>query len=256
MLKEGKVIGVIELKDYKTKNLTDVELQAFNYHNSHQNSRYIITSNFSQLRFYIDKKTAYEQFNLLELSYENFKKLHLLLSFESVSSDIPLKLFETSKSHETRITKELYKDFSKFRLALFDDICKSNQNINKRTLLKLTQKLCERIIFILFAEDRGLLDANTIVTLNKDFIEQKYTNFTLYEIYKLYFTAIDKGNEKQGIPAYNGGLFAADNELDSLVINDDILLTHTDKLSKYDFLSDISVNILGHIFEQSLSDLE
>jgi len=27
-------------------------------------------------------------------------------------------------------------------------------------------------------------------------------------------------------------------------------------LSNYDFMSDVSVNILGHIFEQSLTDLE
>ena len=33
---------------------------------------------------------------------------------------------------------------------------------NQQTLLRLTQKLCDRIIFILFAEDRDLLRANMI----------------------------------------------------------------------------------------------
>ena len=35
-----------------------------------------------------------------------------------------------------------------------------------------------------------------------------------------------------------------------------ILLKHTKNLSHYDFQSDISVNILGHIFENSLSEIE
>ena len=41
----NEVIGVIELKDTNTKDLNKVENQAFNYHNSHANSRFIIISN-------------------------------------------------------------------------------------------------------------------------------------------------------------------------------------------------------------------
>ena len=63
----GKIIGVIELKAQDTKNLDKIETQAFNYHASHSNSKYIIISNFDELRFYIDKKTAYEKFSLLVL---------------------------------------------------------------------------------------------------------------------------------------------------------------------------------------------
>ena len=75
-----KVVGVIELKGQDTKNLDKIETQAFNYHASHSNSKYIIISNFDELRFYVDKKTAYEKFNLFTLNYEEFKKLHLLIT--------------------------------------------------------------------------------------------------------------------------------------------------------------------------------
>ena len=44
--------------------------------------------------------------------------------------------------------------------------------------------------------------------------------------------------------------------LDSLIIDDFILDENIQILSNYDFASEISVNILGHIFEQSLTDLE
>ncbi len=252
---DNKVIGVIELKAQDTKNLDKIETQAFNYHASHSNSKYIIISNFDELRFYIDKKTAYEKFSLFTLSYEEFKKLHLLISFESIKEDIPLKLKEKTATFEQNISKELYKDFSAFRTHLFENIVKNNENIDKSTLLRLTQKLCDRIIFILFAEDRGLLTPNTIKEIITRHQQDVFGN-SMYEYYKIYFNAINEGNEKLNIPKYNGGLFAKDELLDNLKIDDENLNMEAQKLSSYNFESEISVNILGHIFEQSLTDLE
>ncbi len=250
----SEVIGVIELKDTNTKDLNKVENQAFNYHNSHANSRFIIISNFAKLRFYIDKKVEFIEFDLFNLNFNEFKKFYLLLSFESIKNQIPLILKEKSLNFENEISKKLYKDYSNFRLNLFENLIINNPQINKHELLSHTSKLCDRIIFILFAEDKALLKPNTIKTIEEDFKNQKYTNFSLYEMYKFYFNAINKGDEKLGIKAYNGGLFANDEALDNLLIDDDAL--NASKLSQYDFASEISVNILGHIFEQSLNDLE
>ncbi|MEA2028945.1 MAG: DNA methyltransferase, partial [Campylobacterota bacterium] len=252
----GKVVGVIELKGQDSKNLDKATDQAFNYLVSNSDARYVIVSNFNELRFYIDKKTQYQKFNLFTLSYDEFKMLHLLLSYESIAQNIPLKLKEQSNSFEAQISKELYRDFSSFRMHLFDNLIANNTTVDKSLLLRLTQKLCDRIIFILFAEDRGLLRANSIKEIREDFKEQKFTNHSLYNIYKFYFDAINEGNERLGIPKYNGGLFAKDEILDSLIIDDHILDHEVQKLSDYDFESEVSVNILGHIFEQSLTDLE
>ena len=57
------------------------------------------------------------------------------------------------------------------------------------------------------------------------------------------------------ISKFNGGLFAKDDELDNLVILDEPLLKLIE-LAEFDFESELNVNILGHIFEQSLSDIE
>ena len=253
---DKKIVGVIELKAQDTKNLDKIEAQAFNYHASHSNSKYIIISNFDELRFYIDKKTAYEKFSLFNLDYEEFKKLHLLISFESIKNDIPLKLKEKTSNFEQNISKELYKDFSIFRNGLFENIVNKNHDIEKSTLLRLTQKLCDRIIFILFAEDRGLLTANTINEIRQRHSQDGFGDRSMYDYYKLYFNAINEGNERLQIPKYNGGLFSEDEILDSLKIDDSFLDMEAQKLSDYDFASEISVNILGHIFEQSLTDLE
>jgi type I restriction-modification system DNA methylase subunit len=62
--------------------------------------------------------------------------------------------------------------------------------------------------------------------------------------------------QQHDIFAYNGGLFAPDEILDNIIINDELLYKHTVNLSNYDFESEVSVNILGHIFEHSLNDID
>ena len=252
---------VIELKDQTTQHLdktpSNRELspvdQAFRYFVSHDNAKYVVVSNFNELRFYIGNKTTFEKFDLFTATFDEFKKLHLLLSFESISTDLPLKLKEKFATHEREISNKFYKDFSAFRLTLFKNICKNNAGIDKNRLLSLTQKLCDRLVFILFAEDRGLLRLRTIAEI-KDKFQNQVTELSFYDFYKIYFKAIDEGSERLDIKRYNGGLFATDTELDALKIDDSVL--EAQFLSDYDFLSDIGVNILGHIFESSLNDLE
>ena len=54
ILKGGKALAVIELKGMDTTDLASIESQAFGYKNNHPTCRYVITSNFQKLRFYID----------------------------------------------------------------------------------------------------------------------------------------------------------------------------------------------------------
>ena len=57
------------------------------------------------------------------------------------------------------------------------------------------------------------------------------------------------------VSAYNGGLFRADDQLDVLALSDETC-QRLMELGGYDFAEKIDVTILGHIFEQSLRDLE
>jgi tRNA1(Val) A37 N6-methylase TrmN6 len=61
---------------------------------------------------------------------------------------------------------------------------------------------------------------------------------------------------KYEIHAYNGGLFVTDELLNGLLINDELLKKHCIKLTNYDFAGEVDTNILGHIFEHSLNDIE
>lgn len=80
----------------------------------------------------------------------------------------------------------------------------------------------------------------------------------LYNRFKKYFGYLNTGfkGKQYDVYAYNGGLFLPDEVLDNITIDDDLLYLHTLKLSEYDFISEVDVNILGHIFENSLNELD
>ena len=80
----------------------------------------------------------------------------------------------------------------------------------------------------------------------------------LYDKFKQYFNFLDKGYTDENIEifSYNGGLFKPDSLLDNLIISDSVLSKHVKKISDYDFASEIDVNILGHIFENYLNEIE
>ena len=262
ILKKNKAIAVIELKSTKTKDLRKVTEQAFNYRNNQINCRYIITSNFHKLRFFIDYASDFEEFNLFNLKKNDFNRFYILLNKKSILNHFPLKLKEETKFHEEKISNELYKDYSILKSKIFENLVLRNKKIDKLILFKKSQKLLDRLLFIFFAQDIGLLPINTIKKIiDRFFSLQKLDAYKpLYEVYKQYFSYMNEGrnfeDENENISAYNGGLFAEDEILDKLIIDDKILWSECLKISKYNFKSEVDVNILGHIFEHSLNEME
>lgn len=257
ILHKDKAIAVIELKGTNTTDLNKVEEQAFGYKRNQPGCHYVITSNFEKLRLYIDNAVDYEEFHLFELSEERFKVLWLCLSSENLLNNIPQKIKNESVTEEEKVTKKLYRDYAAFRNEIFDALQKENTQYDKLTLFKKTQKLLDRFLFVFFAEDRLLIPPNTIrsVINNWQELRDNYDVYIpLYDRFKKYFGYINTGHKD--IYGYNGGLFAPDDILDSIEINDDLLHKHTVTLSDYDFESEVSVNILGHIFEHSLNDID
>jgi len=256
----GEVFGVIELKGTNTTDLAKVEAQAFGYKNNQTGCVYVITSNFEKLRFYIDNATEHIEFNLFKLTEEDFKLLYLCVAFENIKKHIPKKLKEESLSQEEEITKQLYKDYSLFKRELFQDLTKQNPQFEPLELFKKSQKLLDRFLFLFFAEDRNLLPPNSVRLILTQWKQLKDLDAysPLYERFKKYFGYLNTGfkGKQYDIFAYNGGLFKPDEVLANIVIDDELLYKHTLKLADYDFASEVDVNILGHIFENSLNELD
>ena len=270
IMKNDEAIAVIELKSTSTTNLEKVEEQAFNYKNHHPNCKYVITSNFEKLRFYIQNAVDHEEFDLFNMTKEDFALLWLCLAKDNIFNDLPLKVKDASIFQEEKVTDQLYKDYSMFREQLFLDILENNPDKDKLLLFKKTQKLLDRFLFIFFAEDRFLLPPNSISKIIEQWEQQAEwgDDVTLYQRFKKYFTLLNKGwkGKEYEIFPYNGGLFLQDELLESIKIGDEVLKTHTMKLSAYNFNPDTSVkageekvvdvNILGHIFEHSIGEIE
>ncbi len=298
----GEVKAVIELKGCDTQDLDRVAFQAFSYKNHHEKCNYVIVANFERLRLYVETQIEYEEFNLFNLSKERFDLLYLLLSLQSITNDVPLKLKHETVSEEKEITNNFYADYSAFKRALFEDLCENNLSesattviepvemtsmadtvvstgsttekihstiansaldIDKLTLFKKTQKLLDRILFVLFCEDRNLLPANSALGIIQDWKQLKKLGYPqpLYALFKTFFERINTGfvnedDHSRDVFAYNGGLFKPDPVLDAITIGDDVLFIHTQRLAAYDFESQISVDILGRIFENSLTEIE
>src|SRR5215211_3196603 len=171
--------AVIELKDAKTsldkkqsgrqKGYTPIE-QAYLYATKFDRCNWIIVSNFREIRLYNRNRTQdyYEKFDVLDLLKEaEFKRFYYLLCKQNLlaktgESAIDYLANDTSAENED-ITRKLYVDYKNARFRLFNHLIEHNPTLPKLTLLEKSQKILDRIIFILFCEDTGnLLPRNTL----------------------------------------------------------------------------------------------
>ena len=259
---------VIELKvpetplDQRQKRSGDTRTpveQAFNYAPKYgKNCQWVIVSNFKETRLYrSNDMTEYEVFFLENLKDDlEFQKFVYILSFEALvgttnKKSKALELSQEYQKNQIEIEKKFYNEYRNIRLHIFENMKENNPETDENTLLEKVQKLLDRFLFICFCEDKGLLEKdffNTILKKGKDF-------GSIFDIFKVFCNWINLGNPKENISHFNGGLFKNDDVLNSLNI-DDKVFEELKKISDYDFDSDLNVNILGHIFEQSISDIE
>ena len=262
------VRAVIELKgptislDQRQKRSGDTRTpveQAFNYAPKYgKNCQWVIVSNYKEIRLYrSNDMTEYEVFFLENLKDDlEFQKFIYILSFEALVGTAnkkakALELSEEYQKNQIEIEKKFYNEYKNIRLHIFENMKENNPETDENTLLEKVQKLLDRFLFICFCEDKGLLEKdffNTILKKGKDFR-------SIFDIFKVFCNWINLGNPKENISHFNGGLFKNDDVLNSLNI-DDKVFEELKKISDYDFDSDLNVNILGHIFEQSISDIE
>lgn len=254
------VKAVIELKGTNTTDLGKIESQAFGYKNNQPECVYVITSNFEKLRFYIDNAIEHIEFNLFTLTETEFELLYLCLAYDNIEKNIPKKIKDESLSQEDVITKKLYKDYSLFKRELHQNLTELNPEYDPIELFKKSQKLIDRFLFLFFGEDRHLLPPNSVRLILSDWrdLQERDEDIPLYNRFKKYFEYLNTGfkGKRYDVFAYNGGLFKPDEILDTIKIDNELLYRHTYKLAEYDFASEVDVNILGHIFENSLNELD
>ncbi len=261
---EAQIIAPFELKGANTKDLDAIMSgrhkspvqQAWEYAMDAPGAKWVLLSNYVEVRLYAVGygRQDYETWQFTDLlDPHEYARFMLLLSAKNLLRTETRSLLEASEKAEKDITSRLYEDYRNLRFHLIDSLQHDNPNTSSLTLVGHAQTLLDRILFIAFAEDRGLLPEQTLQKAYQH--NDPYNQKPIWENFKGLFQAINQGNKTLDIPAYNGGLFSPDPAIDQLVISDD-LCEKFKALGEYDFESEVGVTVLGHIFEQSISDLE
>lgn len=259
-----RIIAPFELKGAKTRNLdaimpgrakTPVQ-QAWEYASDNVGTKWVLVSNYLEIRLYsyAEGRQFHETFDLAKVhDPAEYQRFLLLLSADNLLTGQTLALLDESRKEDRDITSRLYKDYRTLRSELIGTVQSALPDGDPLESIRLGQTILDRVLFIAFAEDNGLLPDNSL--LNAFEHNDPYHPKPVWQTFLGLFNAIDRGNDQLKIPRYNGGLFHPNAVIDALLVPDHICAGFK-RLAEYDFASEISVTVLGHIFEQSIADVE
>lgn len=259
-----QVIAPFELKGPKTKDLDALMAgrakspvqQAWEYATFIKGAQWVLVSNMVETRLYAVGygRQAYETFQLRDLDKPAaYARFRLLLGKAGLLDGGTAALLARSEAADKDITDKLYREYKRLRFTLITGLQTHNPTLTIDQALEFAQTILDRVLFIAFAEDTNLLPRNSLTEAHT--AQSDYDTSTAWQRFKTLFNWVDKGMPKRRIPPYNGGLFRENAALDALVVPDELCAEFA-ILGTYDFASEVTVNILGHIFEQSVSDLE
>lgn len=265
------VIAPFELKGATTRdldapmpgrNISPVD-QAWGYARAVGRSvRWVLVSNYVEIRLYSyrDGTLEYERFELSRIDeLEEYRRLLTLLSAENLLGGRSLDLLHESLEADKETGDTFYAEYQDLRERLIGEIAADPAKYAPERVIALAQTVMDRILFIAFAEDRQLLPRNLLAETAD--ARNAFDPHPTWDNFKGLFRLIDEGGEveigdqRQTINAYNGGLFRRDPEIEHLTLSN-VACEGFKSLGNYDFAEDVDVTILGHIFEQSLRDLE
>ncbi|MBO6918923.1 MAG: N-6 DNA methylase [Rhizobiaceae bacterium] len=259
-----QIIAPFELKDANKKDLDAIIAgrakspvqQVWEYATNAPGVKWVLVSNYLEIRLYGfgEGTQSYELFDLSKLDDpKEYSKFIRLLSADNLLSGATQDLMEESRKEEKRITDALYADYKTIRQNLIFAIRQELGDDDPLKPISVAQTILDRVLFIAFAEDTGLLPKR-ILEIAYEHTDQ-FNPKPIWENFKGLFQAIDRGNTPLDVPPYNGGLFAPDPIIDHLNLSDELCEGFKD-IGAYDFGTEVSVTVLGRIFEQSISDVE
>ena len=213
---------------------------------------------------------------------------HLLFRRESFTPQggASLGFLQATIEEGSRYEQQVAEDLSNmvFEEAfprLVNALAKQAPDVDLNAIRDSALILLYRLLFVLYAEDRGLLPVNDgryasyslRHTVRDDVAEKKQTGAVFSEQADTYYSAllrlfglIDGGDDSIGLPAYNGGLFSSRQEygngiLERARLSDNVIadvvygLSHTkdaDDTPQFVNYRDLSVQQLGSLYERLL----
>jgi hypothetical protein len=199
-----------------------------------------------------------------------------------------LRLIEAQWVNEKKIEESFYDRYRAVRDRLYNVLVTHNPAFpgTRTDLLRLTQKLLDRLIFAFYCEDMGerMLFPPQLIRdrLKRDSTEHTYdpNGDEIWTWFRRLFGFMNTGGQwgQQPFPHINGGLFETDDQIEGLVIpnhvfaavgqghNEATLERDPDTVlylcARYNYAAQgdaresLSLYTLGRIFEQSITELE
>jgi len=234
-------------------------------------------------------------FTGIENNENRLKEFLSIFSYENLVLKKTLEsLYLSSVTEEREFTKEFYKLFHETRLMLIEAF-REKEDVSMEEAIHYSQLFLNRLIFIFFAEDQNFLEERLFTKRVLGKLDREQCNEFSKEVSDAIlnlFKILDKGSKIEGIFGFNGGLFEKSippkiffydlkdpeffkkvkqhsklsksiklDEFSSKIIKKykgklNPIISNLLIMDSFDFTSEVNVYILGHIFEQSISDLE
>ena len=189
---------------------------------------------------------------------------------------------------QKKIEDDFYAEYRALREKLYNALAMHNPGYpgSKGRLLRLAQRILDRLLFVLYCEDRGGI-IGFPPQLLRDLLEaeskSRFYGVNTQEIWvkiSRLFGVMNHGGDfgpEMSVQRFNGGLFAPDPEIETLFVPNYVFCVagqgrnaasveaHKDTVlyfaHRYDFSSTgagegLDLYTLGHIFEQSITELE
>ncbi|HSV16122.1 MAG TPA: DNA methyltransferase [Tepidisphaeraceae bacterium] len=271
--KDNPPAVVIELKgadtdlDHDKFNGRTPVQQLWDYLNYLPDTQWGIVSNYATIRLYHKARTAraYEEFTVADFKdpvrlkqfYFIFERHGLIGTKVKEGRGRATNLLNRTQTQQREIGDKLYAYYAEQRELLIAELMQHKQ-FTQDEAIHAAQRLLDRIIFMAFCEDRGLLPEKLIETTWKHVAPLARATNPRWRNFLDAFVAIDKGHPSLDLPTgYNGGLFREDPLVDTLQL-DDRWADVFKNIGNYDFREEgeINVDVLGHIFERSITELE
>ncbi len=264
--------------------------QAFQYGEQVLGVRWVLISDMQIIRLYsVESPHESVTFDLRRCAdggtaNPEFRELYWFLSRECLvdhGDESPVSLLlSKSVSRQLEVRDSFYDVYYQIRVDLLDAVEEASEELpgvpSRSQVLRATQRLLDRMLFLYYCEDNPerLIPSNTV----KGFTEGARrrpgpSTCKVYTDLKALFREIDEGSPPSAevrLASYNGELFKPDPIIDiidlpdklhdtlyPLKIGDD--LRHVQGvwgLYEFDFWRELNEHLLGHIFEQSLSDMQ
>jgi hypothetical protein len=266
--------------------------QAFGYGTQILGVRWVIVSDMVRIRLYsVESDAEYEEIDLRRCLVpgslepeEEFDRLYWLLHARQLlgaDDASPVgRLHSRTAAEQLRIREGFYDAYYRIRADLHAAVREASKDLpqtqDEDALLSATQRLLDRLLFLYYCEDHPeqLIPHNTVrdlVLLGARMPGAGQAK--IYRMLKELFREVDQGSPPGSglnVLGYNGELFKQHPIIDVIDLPDSLarkkyvvsdrngaakVIEGVWGLHAYDFWRDLNEHLLGHIFEESLSDL-